>query len=168
MDRNEDFGLDATVVALSAVSGAAVTVATVVLPIPIGGFGFFNLGEVVIYTVAFLFGGVVGGLAGGIGAAIGDVYLQFYFWAPVTLVAKGIEGYVVGRLAGESRRRKAFAVAVGAPFMIGAYVLVTAYVEGIPSALAKELPADIIQAVVGLAIAIPLSEALRSRLPELR
>jgi uncharacterized membrane protein len=161
------FDLTATDVALSAVVGAAVAVATMAISIPMG-LGFLNFGEVVIYTAAFLFGGVVGGLGGGIGAAVADVVLGYAFYAPITLVAKGIEGYVVGRLAGESTRSKAIAVAAGAPFMIVAYVIARAYLEGIPAALLNELPMDIIQAVVGFAIALPLSQALQSRLPELR
>jgi uncharacterized membrane protein len=161
------FDLTATDVALSAVVGAAVAVATMAISIPMG-LGFLNFGEVVIYTAAFLFGGVVGGLGGGIGAAVADVVLGYAFYAPITLVAKGIEGYVVGRLAGESTRSKAIAVAAGAPFMIVAYVIARAYLEGIPAALLNELPMNIIQAVVGFAIALPLSQALQSRLPELR
>lgn len=166
-DDGKSFKLDASIVALSAVSGAAVAVATMFVAIPVG-LGYLNFGEVVIYTAAFLFGGVVGGLAGGIGAAIADVILGFPFYAPVTLVAKGLEGYVVGRLAGSSTRSKALAVAAGAPFMIVAYVLARAYLEGIPAALLQELPIDVLQAAVGFAIAVPLSRALESRLPELR
>lgn len=167
MNGSDAFELDATVVALSAVVGAAVAVATMAISIPIG-LGFLNFGEVVIYTAAFLFGGVVGGLGGGIGAAVADVILGFGFYAPITLVAKGIEGYVVGRLAGSSTRSKAIAVAAGAPFMIVAYVIARAYFEGIPAALLNELPMDIVQAVVGFVIAVPLSRALESRLPELQ
>ncbi len=167
MNGWDAFELDATVVALSAVVGAAVAVATMAISIPIG-LGFLNFGEVVIYTAAFLFGGVVGGLGGGIGAAVADVILGFGFYAPITLVAKGIEGYVVGRLSGASTRSKAIAVGAGAPFMIVAYVIARAYFEGIPAAILNELPMDIVQAVVGFAIAVPLSRALESRLPELQ
>lgn len=165
MAGEDSIQLDATVVALSAVTGAAVAVATMFVSIPVG-LGYLNFGEVVIYTAAFLFGGVVGGLGGGIGAAVADVILGFAFYAPVTLVAKGLEGYVVGRLAGSSVKRQALAVAIGAPFMIVAYVAARAYLEGIPAALFQELPIDILQAVVGFAVAVPLSRALRTRLPE--
>lgn len=152
---------------MSAVFAAAVAVATMAISIPVG-LGYLNFGEVVIYTAAFLFGGVVGGLAGGVGAAAADVILGFAMYAPITFVAKGIEGFVVGRVAGESTRSKVIAVAAGAPFMISAYVLARAYFEGIPAALFQELPIDIIQAVVGFALAWPISQALQDRLPELR
>ena len=158
--------LNATVVAMSAVVAAAVAVATMAVSIPIG-IGYLNFGEIVIYTAAFLFGDLVGALGGGIGAAAADVILGYAMYAPITLVAKGTEGFVVGRLAGASTRSKVIAVAAGAPFMIGAYVLARAYFEGIPAAILTELPIDIAQAVVGLVIALPLSQALQSRLPEL-
>ena len=157
--------LDATVVAMSAVVAAAVAVAT--LPsIPIG-IGYLNFGEIVIYTAAFVLGGVVGGLGGGIGAAAADVFLGWTLFAPFSLVGKGIEGFVVGRLAGESTRSRIIAVAAGAPFMITSYVVAVVIFEGIPYA-GIELIVDIIQASVGLVVALPLSRALESRLPELQ
>ncbi len=167
MSSESRFDLDATTVALSAVVGAAVAVTTMIISIPVG-IGYLNFGEVIIYTAAFLFGGTVAGLSGGVGAAAADVILGFPMYAPVTFVAKGIEGYVVGRLAGASLRSKAIAVAAGAPVMIAAYVLARAVVEGVPAAIFQELPIDILQAVVGFALAVPLSKALEGRLPELR
>ena len=167
MEAKDRVHLDASTVAFSAVIGAAVAVATLFTRVPVG-IGYLNFGEVFIYTGAFLFGGTVGGLAGGIGAAAADVISGYVFFAPVTLLAKGVEGYVVGEVAGDSLRSKAIAVGLGAPFMIVAYVLAVAYLEGFPLALGKELPVDILQAVVGFAIAVPLSKVLEDRIPELR
>lgn len=159
--------LNATVVALSAVIAAAVAVATMAISIPVG-LGYLNFGEVVIYAAAFLFGEVVGGLGGGVGSAAADVLLGFAMYSPITLVAKGIEGYVVGRVAGKSTRSKVIAVAAGAPVMIVAYFVARVYFEGLPAAIGQELPIDIVQAVVGAAIGIPLAQALQDRIPELR
>lgn len=167
MTENEGPRLDATVVAMSAVVAAAVAVATMAVSIPIG-IGYLNFGEIVIYTAAFLFGGLVGGLGGGIGAAAADVILGYAMYGPITLVAKGFEGYVVGRLSGASTKSKVVAVAAGAPIMIVSYVLARAYFEGVPAAILTELPIDIAQAAIGLVIALPLSQALQSRLPELQ
>ena len=158
--------LDAETVAMAAVFGAATTVATMFVAIPVG-IGFLNFGEIVIYTAAFLFGGLVGGLAGGVGAAAADVLLGFGLFAPITLVAKGTEGYVVGQLAGASTRSKAIAVAAGAPFMIVTSFLAGAYFEGVPAAIAQELPIDLLQAAVGFVVAVPLTRALEDRIPRL-
>lgn len=152
-------------VAMAAVFAAATAVGTMFVSIPVG-IGFLNFGEIVIYTAAFLFGGVVGGLAGGVGAAAADVMLGYAVFAPITFVVKGLEGFVVGTVAGESARSKALAVLVGAPFMIVGYFLAVAYFEGVPAAVANELPIDILQAVVGYAIATPITAALQDRLPQ--
>jgi len=81
--------------------------------------GYFNVGEIMVYTAALLMGPVVGGFAGGVGSAIADVALGYTVFAPGTLVIKGVEGLIVGYLA---RRRfkpasrgylKALSVAAG-------------------------------------------------------
>lgn len=159
--------LDTRTVAFGAVFAAAVAIGTALVPINVG-IGYLNFGEILIYTAAFLFGPIVGALAGGVGAAAADVYLGYTLFAPITFVLKGAEGYVVGRLSGDTVRSKAVAVAAGAPIMIIGYTLTVAYLEGFPVALASELPTDILQAVVGFVVALPLSAAIESRLPQLR
>ncbi len=159
MKRKSPVELDARNVALGAVFAAGVAIATIMVSIPLG-IGYLNFGEIVIYTAAFLFGGTVGGLSGGIGAAAADVILGWAFYAPVTLIVKGLEGFVVGRFSGKSWKGKLFGVAAGAPFMILGYFFARAYFEGFPAAVLQELPIDLIQAAVGAAVAIPLSRAL--------
>jgi uncharacterized membrane protein len=85
-------------IALAAVFTALVFVATYsfVINIPATG-GYFNLGEIIIYVAALVFGPLVGGIAGGVGAAISDALVAPQF-APGTLIIKGLEGAVVGFL----------------------------------------------------------------------
>jgi uncharacterized membrane protein len=88
------------VVAGSAVFTAFVAVATMAfsLSIPVTS-GYFNVGEIMVYTAALLMGPYVGAFAGGVGSAISDVSLGFgATYAPGTLVIKGIEGFMVGYL----------------------------------------------------------------------
>ncbi len=84
--------------ALAAVFAALVFVATYsfVINIPATG-GYFNLGEIVIYVSALVFGPLIGGFAGGVGAAISDALLAPQF-ALGTLVIKACEGGIVGYL----------------------------------------------------------------------
>lgn len=165
MSEKDEF-LGTREVALSSVFAAAVAVGTIAVSIPIG-LGYLNFGEIVIYTAAFLFGGIVGGMAGGIGAATADIILGWAFYAPVTLVLKGIEGLLVGNISGSSLKSKVMGVGVGAPVMIGGYILTRAYLEGIPAALFQELPIDILQALLGAAVAIPLTRAVKPKIPDL-
>lgn len=159
--------LDAKVVAFSSVFAAAVAIATMIITIPVG-FGVLNFGEIVIYTAAFLFGGVVGGLAGGIGASAADLILGYAVWAPITLIVKGLQGFVVGKVSGRSVGSKVWAVALGAPIMITGYFLATWFLFGLPAAMLQELPIDLLQALIGAAIAIPISHLLQSYIPQLR
>lgn len=61
--------------------------------------GFFNIGEAGVYIAALVGGPVVGGIAGGVGSMLADLYLGYYWYAPATLVIKGIEGCLVGFLS---------------------------------------------------------------------
>ena len=60
--------------------------------------GFFNVGEIMVYTAALLMGPLVGAFAGGVGSALADILLGYGYYAPGTLVIKGIEGFIVGYL----------------------------------------------------------------------
>jgi uncharacterized membrane protein len=92
-------------IAVAAVFVALVFVATYsfVISIPATS-GYFNLGEIVIYVAALVFGPLVGGLAGGVGAAISDALIAPQF-APGTLVIKALEGAVVGYLGKRTVRQ---------------------------------------------------------------
>jgi uncharacterized membrane protein len=88
-----------TRIAYGAVFAALVAAATSVLNISIPSTkGYFNLGDMMVYTAAILTGPLVGGLAGGVGSALSDAYLGYFNFAPGTLVIKGLEGLIVGYL----------------------------------------------------------------------
>ena len=79
---------------------ALVTVATIVFSVSVPATkGYFNLGEVMVYISAILFGARVGGIAGGLGSMIADLLLGYPLFAPATLVIKGLEGTLVGFLS---------------------------------------------------------------------
>ncbi len=98
MDTKHKSSRTAIKLALAAMFAALVFVATYsfVINIPATG-GYFNLGEIVIYVAALVFGPLVGGFAGGVGAAISDALVAPQF-ALGTLVIKALEGVVVGYL----------------------------------------------------------------------
>ncbi|MEM2128076.1 MAG: ECF transporter S component [Candidatus Methanomethylicaceae archaeon] len=61
--------------------------------------GYFNIGESAVYLVALLAGPYVGAFAGGVGSMLADISLGYLFFAPATLMIKGLEGGVLGILA---------------------------------------------------------------------
>jgi len=90
----------ATEIVVTSIGICLVTLATVSLQVSIPATqGYFNLGETMVYTFALLFGPRVGMIAGGIGSALADLITGYLPYAPATLVIKGVEGYIVGRLS---------------------------------------------------------------------
>jgi uncharacterized membrane protein len=163
--------------AVTAIFIALVAVATRFTAIPIPATrGFFNLGEVVIYVAALTFGPLVGLLAGGIGSALGDIWAQAPYYAPFTLVIKGLEGYVVGRLAGQTASSRLRATLIGGAVMIVGYFLAQTLFAGTlgiaptsgtaAGAALTEAPFNVVQVVVGLIVAIPVAARLRAAVAE--
>jgi uncharacterized membrane protein len=150
------------------VMSALVAVGTLIVRIPNPMGGYFNVGDVLIFVSALTFGPVVGSVAGGLGSAIADV-IGFPLFAVPTLVIKGLEGFVAG-LVGDSKRggfRDVVAVFLAGCEMVVGYFLVEWLVLlwGLGGALA-EVPANIVQIVVGGVVGIPIALVLRRRLPE--
>jgi len=86
-------------VASTAVFTAFVAAATSVFSVTIPATnGYFNVGEIMVYTSALLMGPYVGAFAGGVGSMISDLSLGYPYYAPGTLVIKGVEGFIVGYL----------------------------------------------------------------------
>ena len=78
---------------------ALVCVITTLLRIPYGSTGgYFNFGDIIVMVSGLIFGPWVGAFAGGIGSMISDL-IGFPIFAPLTLLAKGLEGFLVGIIA---------------------------------------------------------------------
>ncbi len=156
--------------ALAAALAATTTVATMLVQIPIPPTrGYLNFGDIMVFTSALLFGRFVGGLAGGIGSATADMITGYAYFAPYTLIIKGLEGFLAGAVRdGKSSRRDALGWFVGAIAMLSGYFLAEAYMMGfgVPAALV-EVPGNSIQVLSGAIVAIPLARALRNRIPKI-
>jgi len=145
------------------------------IPIPATS-GYFNIGETTIYIAALLFGSFVGALSGGVGAGLADIYLGFGVFAPATLVIKGIEGAIVGFLNQKLKKYTPnttvcaiISVTAGGLSMVTGYFLYEQLVLGYPLALAlAEVPFNIVQMLIGLAIAVPIMHAVLRVFPQLK
>jgi uncharacterized membrane protein len=152
---------------LVAVMSSVVAVGTLVIRIPNPMGGYFNVGDVMIFVAALTFGPFVGGVAGGLGSAIADV-IGFPLFAIPTLMIKGLEGLLAG-LVGDRKSafRDVFAVVVAGCEMVLGYFSVEWLVLqwGLGGALA-EVPANVLQIVVGGIVGVPIALVLRRRLPK--
>jgi len=156
--------------ALAAALAATTTVATMLVQIPVPPTrGYLNFGDIMVFTSALLFGRFVGGFAGGIGSATADIITGYAYFAPYTLVIKGLEGFLAGAIRdGRSTRRDGLGWLVGAIVMVSGYFLSEAYMMGfgVPAALV-EVPSNMIQVLSGAVVAIPLARGLRYRIPRI-
>lgn len=138
---------------------ALLVIATTVFRFPVPTFNlYFNLGEGVIYLVALIFGGPAGAIVGGVGSGLSDILGGYPVWAPITLLIKGIEGYIVGMLA--KKMKPYMAVATGAVFMMTGYATAAGLLYG-AGAVPVELAGDFVQVSVGGIIALLLHNRLK-------
>jgi len=139
----------------------AATSMIVRLPIPATS-GHFDIGDAVIFIAALLFGPYVGGLAGGFGSAIADLIVHPLFM-PYTLVIKGIEGWLVGKLSQRSFRSDYMACVLGGGEMALGYFVIEVLLFGLGAAL-EELPFSLFQVMAGVAIGPATALLLRRKL----
>lgn len=155
--------------ALMGVMAALVAVLTFAVQIYIPATrGYLNFGDIMIFVSALTFGPVVGGFAGGVGSAISDVAGGYAYFAPYTLVIKGVEGFIAGLISSRiSYRRDVLAVIIAGAEMITGYFLAEFFPLQIGWAALAEVPANIVQIVAGGIVGLPIALIIRKRLPEI-
>lgn len=111
--------MDLAVIGIFAAMTCVVTM-TIHIPIP-GTKGYLNPGDVLVMTSALLLGKKKGALIGGIGSAMADLFLGYAHYAPITLIVKGLEGYVCGKVTESLEERSAIpgTIAGGVVMAIG-------------------------------------------------
>ncbi|MEI4770974.1 ECF transporter S component [Psychrobacillus sp. FJAT-51614] len=149
---------------------ALVFVATLLLniklPIAANG-GLVHLGTTMLFIASILFGPKKGALAGAIGMGLFDLVSGWTLWAPFTIVARGLQGYLVGKIAwslgrnGNSIAFNLLATIISIPFMLGVYYVCERVIYGSWVIPLASIPGNIVQNVVGIIIAIPVCVVLK-------
>ncbi|MEZ0346709.1 MAG: ECF transporter S component [Infirmifilum sp.] len=121
------------VLAIVALFSALNAVLTMVSGVP-SPTGYTHIGDSVIYLVSLLFGSQVGGLVGVIGPTIADVIVGYPRWY-VTIIAHGLQGYIVGFARGKKFRTQLMLMITGGLVMCFTYFVVNVYVKGLTPAL---------------------------------
>jgi uncharacterized membrane protein len=155
-------------IALVALFIALVTVFTIAVRVPVPATqGYVNLSDVAIVFISLAFGPWAGMIAGGVGAALADIFGGYAQFAPLSLLAHGLEGLVIGLIAARSRSvpRMLLAWLAGSACMVGVYLVGEAlFLTSWPNALV-EAPLNAFQALVGGIAGIPLVIAVRQAYP---
>ena len=145
---------------------ALTVVMTVIVQIPTPArTGYLNLGDMVIFLTAFMFGKKGGFLVGGIGSALADILLGWGVYAPITFIAKGLEGFVAGYLMEKSWGKKypILPAAVGGIVMAAGYYGAEIFMYGAKAALVN-FPANIGQGLFGAGVAVVMFRLLKGKL----
>lgn len=147
---------------LAAMSAALICIATMLFPIPIPATsGYVNLGDGFIFIAAALLGPLYGCLAGGIGSMLADILSGYAYYAPATLIIKGLAGFVFALVFSKFSQKHAqvkicFSIIIsalaGSLVISGGYFLYECILYGVKAA-ALSVPFNLLQNTVGLVLA---------------
>ncbi len=120
-----------------------------IAPTPIGG--YIHLGDIAINFAALAFGPLAGLIAGGLGAALADVISGYAVFAPLTFVAHGLQGLLVGWITARrvTPATAALAVLAGSAAVVGGYFIGASLFFGGPAYALTEVPWNLVQVAVG-------------------
>lgn len=133
------------------------------LPIAINNGGLVHLGMAMNILAAILYGKRKGAIAGAFGMGLFDLLSPYVMWSPFTFIIHFAIGYIVGVIA--YKRNNIFysllAVFAAGILKVGGYYIAEIILYRNIFSPITSIPGNVTQVVVGAAIAIPLSIAIR-------
>lgn len=145
-----------------AIMAALVFVTTYLIKIPSLN-GYTHIGDSMIILSALILGKKKGALAAGLGAALCDLLSGYMQYIIPTFLIKAIMVLIIASIAEKLIDKTKFAWIIGAiigcTFQVFGYGLVETIMYGFIGAIAS-VPANIIQSVVGIVIAMALATVL--------
>lgn len=136
------------------------------LPIAANG-GLVHMGTTMLFIASILFGPKKGAIAGAAGMGLFDLVSGWTLWAPFTIVARGLQGYIVGKIAwsngrnGSSMAINIFATIISVPVMLAVYYICERVLYGSWVIPLASIPGNLVQNAVGIIIAIPVCVVLK-------
>lgn len=136
------------------------------LPISANG-GLIHLGTAMLFIASILFGPKKGAVAGAVGMGLFDLVAGWTLWAPITFLTRGLQGYLIGKIAwskGRNGNNFAFnliAIIVSTPPMLAGYYIGEAIIFKSWIIPAASIPGDLVQTIIGVLVAIPACVALK-------
>ena len=163
--RTKTFNLILTALLIALVF-VATQLLNIKLPFASNG-GLVHLGTAMLFIASILFGPKKAAIAGAIGMGLFDLLSPYTLWAPFTMVARGLQGYIVGKIAWSNGRNGSsivfnlLGIIVSVPVMLAVYYLCEGILYGNWIAPVASIPGNIVQNVVGIIFAIPVCIALK-------
>ncbi len=148
--------IDVRKLVVAALLASFACVATMVIQIPNGIGGYFNLGDAVVLLCGWLLGPVYGPFAAGVGSALADLFAGYAVYVPATFVIKALMALLVYFI---SKKHGTVAVLISGIVaeivMASGYLLYESFLYGFGTAALGIVP-NLLQGVVGLVCAIVL------------
>lgn len=144
---------------LAAVLAALTCVATMVIQVPSPIGGYVNMGDCFVLLSGWLLGPWWGAAAGGIGTMLTDLFMGYAYWAPGSLVIKGLDAMVCALVYRAMKSRRLGAVVsglCGEAIMIGGYFLYAALILGRGDSALLSVPGNLVQALAGIIAGLAL------------
>lgn len=151
---------------LAALVFLATLLLNIKLPIAANG-GLVHLGTAMLFIASILFGPKKGAFAGAVGMGLFDLVSGYTLWAPITFLSRALQGYIVGKIAwskgrdGNSTTFNVLGMIISTPPMIACYFLWEGIIYGNWIAPLASIPGDVVQSVIGIAVALPVCLMLR-------
>ena len=153
-------------IVITALFAALACVATMSVRIPTPGTnGYIHPGDAIVILSGVILGPVYGLVAGGIGSAMADLLGGYFVYVPITFAIKGLIAVLAGLIykkLGKSFKSRYVAVVLGGitdiVLVAGGYFVCEYFLYG--ASAAASIPANIIQGVGGLIIAVVLYPVL--------
>lgn len=137
---------------------ALICVATFIIKVPtVVTNGYTHLGDGFIFIAVILLGKKNGAWAGAIGASLADIIGGYSFYALPTFIIKFVMGYIMGTLIEKLpnlKHKRIVGSAMGSLWQIFAYYIVGSLMVGNFLTTLAEIPANIIQSVAGIIVAV--------------
>lgn len=160
---------------------AAITcLVTMVIRIPTQ-IGYTHLGDSMVFTAVVLLGRRKGTLSSALGMALADLLGGFFVWMPFTFIIKGIMAYIAGTIAfrndyrGNNLVNNIFAFVVAGIWMVAAYygvgIIISRYIlskaltfNQAAAIAASGIVGNVLEVIVSIALALPLSMSLKGKI----
>jgi uncharacterized membrane protein len=136
------------------------------LPISLNG-GLIHMGNSMLFTAAIVFGPRKGAAAGAFGMALFDFLSEWAAWTPFTFVVRGVMGYIIGKVAYMNNKKgfnwayNLMGILLGSIWMLVGYYFTEVILYGNWIQPFTSIPGNVIQILIGVVVALPLSAALK-------
>ena len=147
---------------IAALLSSFACVATMIIQIPNGVGGYFNLGDCIVLLCGWFLGPLYGAFAGGIGAMLADVFSSYVVYAPATFLIKAgmaVIAFYVAKAHAEKGKLSAWISAFFAEMwmVLGYFLFEGIFLYEFGTALVCALP-NMIQGFAGIVCAVLLKE----------